>query len=230
VASYPITLFDLISVFGLASFFAWLAFAPLQSDQLEKFKGKNRKKAGRNFAAINDYFLVSFLGYALAATCDYLSQITNVPYLGILTAVIYLGIFAGVTGLLWAMMYVRLIVKAEKTWYSVNPPDFIETYVLFGATLALVYFAVDYASKATFSTDRFLWICEIGVVAWSGWQAIRYHDERNWKERGKRRGMIGLTALFLTPIVLGNVVIPLLRLLETLLAAARELGHSGILR
>jgi hypothetical protein len=208
-----VTFFDLVTFFGVASFFAWLAYAPLQSDQLDKFKGKNRKRAGDNFAAINDYFLVSFLGFALAATCDYLSQVlTDASFLGLVSTASSLGIFAGITGLLWAMLYVRMIVKADRTWYSIDPPGFLFTYLFFGVTVVMVYVAAQFSMTSSFALDKFLWFCEMFVAAWGGWRVIRYHDETDWRVRGKRRGIVGLAALILVPILLGTIVVPLLRI------------------
>ncbi|MGA3108773.1 MAG: hypothetical protein ABSD99_04865, partial [Candidatus Bathyarchaeia archaeon] len=74
MAALP-TFFDLITLIGVAAFFGWLAFAPLQADQLEKYDHYNletRAKARRNLNAVNDYFAISFMFFVISACSDYL--------------------------------------------------------------------------------------------------------------------------------------------------------------
>lgn len=204
-----VTFFDLITFFGVASFFAWLAFAPLQSDQLSKFKGKNRKKAGDNFAAINDYFLVSFLSCALAAICDYLfHNPAYVSYRSALYSGIGLSFLAGIAGLLGAILYVRLIVKGEKTWYNVNPPGFFYTLLVFAWTVGWVYFSAENLISVSHPKAQFVWFSAGCWVAWGGWRMIRYSDEWRWKERGRRKGATGFVLTFVPACV--KILMPFL--------------------
>jgi hypothetical protein len=66
--------FDLIAFFGTASFFAWLAAAPLQDETVSsKYLGDdNVAKARRNLYVITQYFFVSFLFFSISAIGDYL--------------------------------------------------------------------------------------------------------------------------------------------------------------
>jgi hypothetical protein len=121
--------FDLITFFGVASFFAWLGFAPLQSDQLSRFKGINRTIAGRKFSLLNDYFLLSFLSFAISALSDYLFHIPTF-HSGEVLLLVGMGFFAGLVWLLTPMWYVRSVVSGVKTWATVNPPDYIYTMLI----------------------------------------------------------------------------------------------------
>jgi hypothetical protein len=64
---------DVITFFGLASFFAWLTYAPLQRDVLDDFKQDEEHyvKARKNFYRINDHFLISLLFYSAAVISEY---------------------------------------------------------------------------------------------------------------------------------------------------------------
>jgi hypothetical protein len=212
-----VVFFDLVTFFGVASFFAWLTFAPLQSDQLQTFEEEWRR-ARANFSTINDYFLVSFLFYALSAGCDYLyNKAGYANYRADLYAGIGFGFFAGITGLLWAMLYVRLIVKGEKDWDNIDPPGFLYTLFCFGITVVSAFFE----ARSTFGfipVENAAWLGAFFLTAWGGWNAIRYHDRKEWKKLGRRtgEGITGLAVLVLTPLVVLGVVIPFLRYIESL--------------
>jgi len=61
-----ITFFELISFFGVAALFSWLAFAPLQRDQLQAFKHDAHKLAEDHFSTLNDHFFASFVFFSLS--------------------------------------------------------------------------------------------------------------------------------------------------------------------
>lgn len=70
-ASRMVEFFDLISFFGVAALFAWLAYAPLRTQRLSEGELKKQGKAKENLDKITDYFLISFLSYSVAAVSDY---------------------------------------------------------------------------------------------------------------------------------------------------------------
>jgi lysylphosphatidylglycerol synthetase-like protein (DUF2156 family) len=66
-----VDLFDLVSFFGLAAFFAWLGYAPLRTQLLKEVEPEKREKAKENLDTITDYFLIAFLSFSVAAVSDY---------------------------------------------------------------------------------------------------------------------------------------------------------------
>ena len=72
-----VTFIDLITFFGVASFFAWLTYGPLQRDLLGKYENSESRvfeRARRNFYTVNDYFLVSFGFYSADIVGEYILQ------------------------------------------------------------------------------------------------------------------------------------------------------------
>jgi hypothetical protein len=113
---------DLITFFGLASFFAWLAYAPLQRELLKDFEGTDFfDKARKNFYTINDYFLVSFLLYAAAIVVDYLVHTKTIaglwgnPVYGWSSLYFIIGtcFVAGLLSLAAPMWYMRAVGKGD---------------------------------------------------------------------------------------------------------------------
>jgi hypothetical protein len=138
-----VAFFEVIGFFGVAAFFAWLAFAPLQSEELLKgYSGTLRVKARENLYTINDYFLASFVSWSVAAIADYFVHTPRLPYTQ--SALLYMVIggfsLAGGIMLFVPIWYIRLIVKGARTLGDINPPDFVTW--LAAAGLAVINVAI----------------------------------------------------------------------------------------
>jgi hypothetical protein len=167
---------DLITFFGLAAFFAWLAYAPLQRDLLTDFKGEDLVRAKENFYTINDYFLVSFLFYSAAMVAEYFVHAPFTPIFGpnpiahdpLLYFMIGVSFLGGLVTLAAPMWYMRAVGKGDMNLATAKLPDFGDTLVIAGtATASLVI------SAGAFATTRmalqafwfFMWpITLLGVV------------------------------------------------------------------
>jgi hypothetical protein len=216
-----VAFFDVLGFFGATSFLAWITFAPLQSDQLEKFtEWSSRKTARDNFAEVNDYFLGSFLGFASAAGCDYIYHYVQLhqvykAYATPLFDGIGVGFFTGMAGLLWAILYVRLIIKGEKDWDDLNLPPLSYTVVISAFVVVSAYLeATGLVYSPTF-LEGGAWFVSILFTVWAGWQTIRYHDEVKLKRGVKHRAIIGSIVLLSIFVIANYIVIPFIRWVES---------------
>jgi len=213
-----VAFFDVLAFFGAVSFLAWITFAPLQRDQLEKFVRQSHI-ARDNFSSVNDYFLGSFLGFAISAGFDYVYHYVEFHpaykgYSPILYDAIGFGFFTGMAALLWAILYIRLIVKGEKDWDDINPPVLLYTVAISGYVVALTYWAALGVAGSSSSLEGGAYLASILLTAWAGWQAIRYHEELRIKRRAKHRATIGLAVLVFTTLALQDVITPVFRWIQ----------------
>jgi hypothetical protein len=166
---------DLITFFGLASFFAWLAYAPLQKDLLDDFEELGFMEARENFYTINDYFLVSFLFYSAAMVAEYLIHAPSIPMLGpnpiahdpLLYFVIIVSFLGGLVTLATPMWYMRAVGKGNMNLATAKLPDFRDTLLIAGfATASLVVSAASFAETSIMALQAF-WLL-MGVVTLVG--------------------------------------------------------------
>jgi uncharacterized membrane protein YciS (DUF1049 family) len=177
-----ITFFDLISFFGVASLFAWLAFAPLQREQLDSFLlPKNLELARRNFATLNDYFFVSFVFFSIAAVFDYLYHDTTFPiyHQSSLLAIVGMCFFAGFVTLLTPMFYLRSMLTGNITWANVDPPGW--GYAVAVAALTGFFAYISFQQSFSFNTLLgLIWFVVGFLVLYGGWRLIRYWKYARW--------------------------------------------------
>lgn len=136
-----VTFAEVISFFGAASFFAWLAFIVFQDEQLTDYAQdlKKLKIARVHLFTVYDFFLMSFACYAVAFVADYLVHLTDgylligfdtfhSPLLyGIIGAFCILGLLT----LALPLAYIRSMSKGTTDPLNVNPPNFAHTLVRF---------------------------------------------------------------------------------------------------
>jgi hypothetical protein len=152
----------------VSSFFAWLAFVALQNEQLERYKDAPedlKKKARTQLFTIYDFFLVSFICFAVSFVADYLVHMENmdvVVYFDTYHAWQVYGIIGAffVLGLLTFALpiyYIRAISNGKSDPITVNPPNFFPTTVLcfLFAVMNFVTALAEYGSIAYW--DNWFW-------------------------------------------------------------------------
>ncbi len=128
--SSPLPIFDLISLLAIASFFAWLGYAPLQSGRMKK----ESKKAKENLLKITDFFMISFLSFTVAGVADYLRKhpsfvFSNAQILAALPFILEATFVYGLLMLIVPMLSLRRIGRKRKSFKKpvgfadLNPSD-----------------------------------------------------------------------------------------------------------
>jgi hypothetical protein len=131
-----VTFFDLVSLFGVAAFFAWLGFAPLQSQMLRSVKPEKKEKARTNLYKIGDYFLVSFIFYSISAVSDYaFHHVSIIPTITSdqrfdLLFLVGISFLFGVLMLFVPIAYVRRIGPDGERLGDIDPPPFYRTLLV----------------------------------------------------------------------------------------------------
>lgn len=178
---------DLITFFGLAAFFAWLAYAPLQRDLLEDFEEKKETydKARDNFYTINDYFLVSFLFYSTAMIAEYLVHTAFIPMFGRnpiqdyppLYLVIGISFLGGLVTLAAPMWYMRAVGKGDMNLATAKLPDFGDTLGFSGgATLSIVISAASFVTASM--VRRVFWFSMVILALLGVVLAMKYYHSK----------------------------------------------------
>lgn len=152
-----VTVIDLITFFGVASFFAWLTYGPLQRDLLEEYAEDEDeyKRAKRNFYTANDYFLISFLFYSASIIGEYLLQNAqlfiigtnptyNDAFLRLFIAIFFLG---GLVTLVAPIWYLRSIQTGYRALAESLLPDFQYTLYVSGVTLIGIALTISEAGR-----------------------------------------------------------------------------------
>jgi Kef-type K+ transport system membrane component KefB len=134
--------FELISFFGVAAFFAWLGYAPLQGQRILGLKTKKPEEVKKNLYKITDYFFISFLFFSIGLVCEYA---LHYPPLAVFDETSVLRPAAGTCFLFGLfmlfvpMVYIRTIGRGDKDFGEVNLPPFsfalVVTYFAAGAAL-----------------------------------------------------------------------------------------------
>ena len=145
--------FDLITFFGVASFFAWLAFARLSDGDISRLVWWKQQIGRDNLCIINDYFLVSFVFWCITAVADYAYHCPKLPIANTtilnhnLVLLVLVGIFSlfGLFTIVHPMIYIRQIGKGANDISTIKPApvaDAIATWFLSSiCALALVFMA-----------------------------------------------------------------------------------------
>jgi len=194
----PASFFELISFFGVAAFFAWLGFTPLQGQQMIDAVTRNRFKAKENLNRINDYFLVSFLFYSIAAVADYVIHFEQVSLSVKVPLYLLVGVFFffGIVLLGAPIWFIRRIGMSPSDYLvDIDPPPLGQT--LYSSFLAacstLAALLGVYTVKNVFlqiELVSFLVLSYLGTM-WS----MQY-----WRLKGLRE--IGLLVLIAAPMLL----------------------------
>jgi hypothetical protein len=137
-----VSLFEVITFFGVSAFFAWLGLLPLLNDLLPPEDDLSLDRARENLIAISDYYLVSFMSFATAIVADYVFH-NGIPFffpyfyhLPILYFVIPVVFAVGIFTLLLPVYYIRSIWKGKRTLAGMNPT------VVSGALLTLYFMSI----------------------------------------------------------------------------------------
>jgi hypothetical protein len=115
--------FEVISFFGVAAFFAWLAYAPLQGQAMVNTT-KDQEKAKRNLSIITEYFLISFILFAISAISDYVSHRPQFAFgqEGLLRFNAADTFALGSLALFLPILYIRVIGRSGRDFADINPP------------------------------------------------------------------------------------------------------------
>lgn len=186
--------FDLISFFGVAAFFAWLAYVPLQSRVLEDLPASEKakitpekvEKTKRNFHRITDYFFLSFLSFCVAAVSDYVFHhrfLVSVAYAHAWVPFFVLGTTSvfGLSTLLVPMIYVRMVGRGGRGLGDIDlPPVMVTFYVTFLIAIGTVLSVIDFAISQTIigmglSLFAGLMCCVFGV------RIMKDRHDRGWR-------------------------------------------------
>lgn len=207
---------DLITFFGLASFFAWLGYVPLQKDLLDKFTGTDHETARDNFYTINDYFLVSFLFYSAAIVSEYFLHTISIgidknPLYGSSLLVFIIGtcFLGGLVTLAAPIWYIRKIGKGETDLVTVTLHKFDYSLLVSGcATLDVVVSVssfVAFLNPKTYDLTSplgYFWLACIGFALFGVVLTMNYFD-------GDKRQALGWILLSIP--VIAKIVIAFLQ-------------------
>jgi hypothetical protein len=162
-----VTFIEVISFFGVSSFFAWLAFVALQNEQLERYKNapEDLKKARTRLFTIYDFFLISFTCFVISFVADYLVHMENMAVViyfdtyhawqvyGIVGAFFILGLLT----LALPISYIRSISSGKSDPVTVDPPSFITTFSCFLLAVMNLVTALAEYGMIGYWDDSFWW-------------------------------------------------------------------------
>jgi hypothetical protein len=164
-----VTVIDLVTFFGVASFFAWLTYGPLQRDLLEEYLGDEDaySRARRNFYTANDYFLISFLFYSADIIGEYLLQnrqlfvigtnpLFNDALLRFSIAILFLG---GIITLVAPIWYLRSVQTGYRVLAGKLLPDF--RYTLYVSFVTIVGLASTFSGVGILVAHSQWWLALI---------------------------------------------------------------------
>ena len=174
--------FDLVAFFGIAAFFAWLGYAPLQSQRITGIAQEKRENARQNLSKITDYFLVSFLFYSITAMCDYMMHSTvfigQRPYIFLAVGTSFLF---GLLTLFVPMIYIRTIGRGGKDWGDINPPSFDHTVaVTFFAAVSIFLCAALFIQSQT-NWGKILYASSAVCCCVAAILEMKYWYVKGWK-------------------------------------------------
>lgn len=134
ISQLVLPFFEVITFFGVAAFFAWLEFLTLLNDLATQFETSVKTEPNvktstrsihekrRHLVGICDFFLVSFLLYAIAAVADYLyhnglyvgSYLVTLAHNPLLYIILVSTFVAGLITFLIPIGHIRSILRGDR--------------------------------------------------------------------------------------------------------------------